>query len=169
MKRFAMTDDLITGIEDIDEHHKMILELGNQVIVPSAVKAGGPLFDNALQFLANYVIYHFAAEEFVMMECAFPQYDHHRQWHDRFKHEVLGYVNQVTKEGMSQDIRLKVSFAMENWLIEHVRITDRALATFLQQKACVPIHLPAVRALKEAGRLPEDFSEQLPQAIGAIY
>jgi hemerythrin len=161
MKRLELTEDLITGVEDIDEHHRTLLELGNRVIDPSAYKTNGTIFEDALKFLADYVIYHFAAEEYVMVESNFPKYEHHRQWHERFKQEVSDCVNRAKTEGISKDLRLKVSFAIENWLLEHIRITDCSLAKFLQQqKGGTSIHLPSIRVLKDIGRLPEEFNER---------
>jgi hemerythrin len=160
MKRFEMTEDLLTGVEDIDEQHRTLLDLGNRVINPSAYKTDGAIFEDALKFLADYVIYHFAAEEYAMIESHFPNYEHHRQWHERFKKEVSDYVNRAQKEGMSKDLKLKVSFAIEDWLLGHIRITDGSLAKFLQQqKGGTPMHLPSVRALKDMGKLPAELNE----------
>jgi hemerythrin len=154
MRRLEMTEDLLTGIEDIDEQHRTLLELGNRVINPSAYKTDGTIFEDALKFLADYVIYHFAAEEYVMVESNFPNYEHHRQWHEHFKQEVSDYVNRAQTEGTSKDLKLKVSFAIENWLLEHIRITDRSLAKFLQQqKGGTSMQLPSARALKDMGKL----------------
>ena len=90
MKRFELTEDMLTGIPDIDAHHRTLLELGNRVMDTSIVKTGDKkVFDEALQFLADYVIYHFAAEEYVMSEYGYPHDGNHRQWHERFKGEVL--------------------------------------------------------------------------------
>jgi len=103
MRRLELTEDLLTGVEDIDEHHRTLLELGNKVINPSAYKKDGTIFEDALKFLADYVIYHFAAEEYVMIESNFPNYEHHRQWHERFKQEVSDCVNRAQTEGISKD------------------------------------------------------------------
>jgi hemerythrin len=162
VRRLELTEDLLTGVEGIDEHHRTLLELGNQVINPSAYKTDETIFEDALKFLADYVIYHFAAEEYVMIESNFPNYEHHRQWHENFKQEVSSCLNRAHTEGISKDLKLKVSFAVENWLLEHIQITDRSLAKFLQQqKGGISIHLPSVRALKDAGKLPVEFDEAI--------
>jgi hemerythrin len=106
------------------------------------------------------VIYHFAAEEYVMIESNFPNYEHHRQLHERFKQDVTAFVKRAQTEKISKDLKLKVSFAIENWLLEHIRITDGSLAKFLQQqKGGALMHLPSVRALKDMGKLPGEFNE----------
>jgi hemerythrin len=162
MKRFEMTEDLLTGVEDIDSHHRRLLELGNKVIDPSAIKTDGVIFKEALTFLSDYVIYHFAAEEYVMALADYPHYEHHRQWHERFRSEISNYANLVRADGITKDLMLKVSFAVENWLLEHIRITDRELGNFLKQQGNPAfVHLPSLRTLKDASKLPEDFDERL--------
>ena len=164
MRRFELTENLLTGVEEIDAHHRTLLELGNRAIDPSAYKtAGTVMMEDALTFLADYVTYHFAAEEFVMLQSKFPKYEAHRQWHERFKQEILDFVNRAQTEGMSKDLKMKISFAIENWLLEHIRITDGSLAKFLQRHKGDPsLHLPSIRALKELGKLPAEFPEARP-------
>jgi len=165
MKRFEFTDDLLTGIEDIDNHHRRLLELGNLVIDPSAIKTDALSFEDAIKFLTEYVIYHFAAEEDLMIESNYPYYEHHRQWHERFKQDIFNYANRAESEGISKNIKLKVSFAIENWLLEHIRITDRTLAKYLQeQEDGAYASLSGIRTLKDKGMLPETFNERLSDA-----
>ena len=160
MERFELTSDLITGIADIDAQHRTLLELANRVVNPSAIKSDGPMFEGALNFLAEYVVYHFAAEEYLRAESGYPNEIHHLQCHDNFRDDVAAFVAQARREGISKDLRLKVSFAIENWLLEHIRITDQDLAHFLKQQGRVAsVRLPDVRTLKEARKLPENFNE----------
>ena len=161
MERFQLTADLLTGIADIDDQHRKLLELANRVVNPSAIRSDAPMFDEALKFLEEYVIYHFAAEEYAMAEFGYPNEIHHHQLHSNFRDDVAAFVAQAFREGVSKDLRLKVSFAIENWFLEHIRITDHDLANFLKQQGrAASVRLPDVRILKEARRLPEDFNEE---------
>jgi hemerythrin len=169
MRHFELTEDLLTGIEDIDKHHRALIELVNKAVDPSAIKRDGRVFEDALQFLADYVTYHFAAEEYVMLEHGYPNYEHHRQWHERYKHEVSNWINRAKTEGLSKDLRVTISVSIEDWLLEHVRITDKGLALFLRQKVDgAMVHLPDGQFLKKAGRLPEHAAE-LPAGTGHLH
>jgi len=162
MRRFELTDDLLTGIQAIDSHHRRLIELGNAVIDPSAIKGDALNFEDALKFLTDYVIYHFAAEEDVMVESGFPHYETHRQWHERFKQDIMEYANQARVVGVPKDIKLRISFAIENWLLEHIRITDRSLAKYLQEQAGgTDIRLSSIQTLKKKGKLPDAFNGRL--------
>jgi len=162
MNRFELTNDLCTGITDIDDQHRTILELGNRVVALSAIREDEKIIEEALRFLTDYVVYHFAAEEYAMTQFRFPNADHHRAWHGRFRNEVLGYVDRTKIIGLPKDLRLQVSFAFENWLLEHVRITDLGLARFLQQhRDKEEVSLPTVGALETAGKLPAGFVDRI--------
>jgi hemerythrin len=161
MDRFTLTDDLLTGVPDIDDQHRTLLALGNKVIDPSVIDKDGTIFRDALSFLAGYVLYHFAAEEHVMENAGYPRWEPHRQWHERFRAEIDGLIVSARKKGVSRALKLKISFAVENWLVEHIRITDRDLAEFLRQHAGGKvIRVPDVRTLKPAGAIPQDFDER---------
>jgi hemerythrin len=161
MKRFELTDDLLTGIADIDNQHRAILELGNRIMDPAAVKATGTEFEDAVSYLSTHVINHFIAEEFAMLQSGYPHYEHHRQWHDRFRQDVNGYAEQSRIEGMSKDLKLKISFALEKWLLEHVRIADRSLADYLKEEGHAgKVHLPSMESFKEKKQRPETFARR---------
>ena len=160
MERFDLTVDLLTGNTDIDEHHRILLDLANEVVDPSAIESDSALFGKALAILARYVVYHFAAEEYLMEQSAYPHETHHRQWHDRFRDEVASYVARAYQDGLSRELRLKVSFAIETWFMEHIRITDRDFARFLQQQGgAADVRLPDTQILKTAGKLPVNFED----------
>ena len=167
MRRFELTKELLTGVDAIDKHHRTLLELGNRVIDPSAIKTDGPIFEDAIKFLSDYVMYQFAAEEYVMIESHYPNFEHHHRWHERFKGEVSAYADQAAVGGTTKDLKLKVSFAIENWMMEHIQITDRSLVQYLQQQqGSADIRLPSVRSLMDKGKLPGSFTERLVWARG---
>jgi hemerythrin len=160
MGRFQLTGALVTGNQDIDEQHRTLIELGNRVVAPTAIDNDPALFQEALGFLAAYVDYHFASEEHVMRESGYPHYQQHLAWHHRFRQEVAEFVRQEHAHGDSKPLRLKVSFAIEDWLLAHIQIMDAALAKFLrQQRGGTVIKFPDVRTLQEAGAITHDFNE----------
>ena len=161
MRRFELTEELLTGVEAIDNHHRALFELANRVVDPAVIKTEGPLFAEAVRFLSDYVLYHFAAEEQVMLDARFPHVESHRGWHDRFKQEIAGYADQAAAVGFTKELNLRVSFAIENWLTEHIRITDRGLADYLKERGeGADVRFPSVRALVEWGKLPQGLAER---------
>jgi hemerythrin len=166
MARFELTRDLLAGVPEIDDQHRELLELGNVVVDPATLNQGAAVFREALRFLAGYVRYHFAAEEHVMQKAGYPRFEQHRQWHERFRRDVDRLVEKARRSGVSKAIAVEVSFAIENWLLEHIRITDKDFVTFLRQHTNGKEHrLPDVATLKRARLLADDFDERLVRVV----
>lgn len=167
MERFKLTPDLITGIKGIDAHHRTLFDMGNRVLEAASGKiVDDAVFGEALMFLDGYIIYHFAAEEHVMRGAGYPRYAAHRQWHERFRKEVSDLVALAQGKETSTALAARLAFMMEEWLIEHIRITDRDLAVFLQQKKDGALMLlPTVETLKMSGELPDDLDERFVQGF----
>jgi hemerythrin len=159
MKKFEMTEGLMTGIEDIDDDHRQILELGNRIASPDFLNSDKATIHGVLSFLESYVIYHFAAEEYTMFAHGFPGFEIHCRWHEQFQQVISDYAKQGRKESISKELLLRLSFSIEDWLFEHIRIMDRSFADFLRKKAGSSIRLPSIQILKDAGRLPKNFKE----------
>jgi hemerythrin len=160
MDRFVLTADLVTGVPDIDDQHRTLFAIANRVVDPSTIDKGEPFFREILAFLAGYVLYHFAAEEHVMTNAGYPRFEQHRRWHEDFRAEVAELTEAARAGGVSKALKLRVSFAIEDWLMGHIRITDRDLADFLVQELGLhTVRLPDMQTLKNAGRIPADFHD----------
>jgi hemerythrin-like metal-binding protein len=161
MDRFVLTGDMLTNIKDIDEQHRVLFKLANQIVEPSTIERGPTFFREVVATLREYVHYHFAAEELTMQRAQYPRAELHRHWHDTFRTEVATIDDEAKAGGISKALKLRVSFAIENWLLEHIRISDRELAEFLVRKSGLHmIRLPDASALKAAGMIPDNFDER---------
>ena len=158
MDHFVFSDDLLTGVPQVDAQHRMLFRLANQVVDPEPLErdANGVLV--VVNFLSGYIDYHFAAEEYVMRETRYPRYELHCHWHETFRAEVRGIVRTARTEGITKSLVRKVSYAIQNWLFDHIRTTDRELAKFLLAQAnSREIKLPSPRELRDAGAIPQDI------------
>lgn len=166
MERFELTGDLLTNISDIDDQHRMLFTLANQVVDPENVDQGGAFFIEVIGFLAGYVDFHFAAEEMVMRDARYPRYQNHHHWHDMFRSEVDGILEAARSSGINKALKLRISFAIENWLTNHIRINDHELAEFLLRKSGLHrVELPTAQQLKAAGVIAETFEGRTPSDL----
>jgi hemerythrin len=166
MRKFELTPDLVTGVDDIDAQHRTLLDLANRVIEASE-DAPPAIFHRALTFLVNYTVDHFAAEEAAMDRTAYPGARFHREFHDRLRREIAGIVAQAKQEGSSKKAQLAVQFMLEDWLIYHIRETDRDLANHLRNHSpgATILYLPAVRERKSNAATPEDVEPAIKAAV----
>jgi hemerythrin len=95
-----------------------------------------------------------------MREAGFPQVGQHRAWDNRYRRRAAELVGQHHADGDSNTLRLRVSLAIEDWLLAHIQVMDASLAAFLRtQRGATVIRFPDVQTLKAQGALPQDFDE----------
>ena len=110
-----------------DEQHKtLFLKLAD---LHSAFLAGG---DSAfaletLLFLNDYSVSHFGQEEREMERIGFFDIKAHRAEHDKFRC-YLKDVDAALKKGRNSDITAALIFELNEWLLNHVNLTDRVLS-----------------------------------------
>jgi len=132
---FGWNRNLELGIPRIDEQHR---ELFHRVdlLVDAMMKREGPealasLFD----FLGSYVYDHFAAEEALMREQAYPQLAEHEAEHRRFIEDFKALQREYTRDGPTALILVKMNGRIAQWLVEHIARTDKALGDHVKRQA----------------------------------
>jgi hemerythrin len=131
MRYIELTNEMLTRVETMDEQHRMIIELGNDFIDPYTAKAGARFFLDALVFLADYIAYHVASEEFGMKEANYPDYGSHCRWHGLFTKQMSDCIRRAQKKEQPARLILDVSSMLETWLHRHVLTADQKFASFL--------------------------------------
>jgi len=120
------------GIKSIDDQHKKLFEILNNL--HEAMKAGQSkgVLEKVIIELSNYTIYHFSTEENFMKNHQYSAYVAHKGEHDKFVLKVVEYKNKFTKSSTITAIEM-LTF-LKNWLIQHVKGTDKKYSAFLIDK-----------------------------------
>lgn len=135
MDRFLLTDDLLTGVNDIDAQHRLLFELANRIVDPNTQQGNDESFLASLAFLAEYVQYHFAAEELAMQQSRDPNIQQHRAAHSEFRDELSGFLECSREVSSIAELRPRFEAAVLGWLFDHIRVTDKAMALHLRRHA----------------------------------
>ena len=125
--------NLETGNEIVDNQHKEIFKLVQDVLDSDAFENRQEKVEAALNFLAKYAVMHFASEEKLMQECNYPEYVSHKAMHDNFVKEVSEFVLSFEKDGESVDVSDVITNFVYSWLIEHVMHSDKKMAGFYKE------------------------------------
>lgn len=128
------TKDLETGIADIDTQHQELIERFNRLLGACVQQKGTDEVVQYLTFLLEYVAYHFAAEERDMHDQAYPGLKAHEEEHEQFKREINAHAAELRAGGASGDIVQAALWSSAEWLLKHVKGTDRAMAEFLRDQ-----------------------------------
>lgn len=129
MSLLNWTEDLSVNINGIDNQHKKLVDLINEL--HSAMKDGkgkdklGPI----LTELIEYTKYHFSAEEKLMQQKNYPGYSKHKNEHDIFTKKIVEFNNQYNSGSLS--LSIDVLMFLKEWLVVHIKGTDKQYSPYL--------------------------------------
>lgn len=127
-------DDLITGIDEIDEQHKELFVRIGQLLDACNQGKGKAEVVKTLDFLAEYIEIHFKAEEVIQRNASYPEYEAHKALHDAWVKEVAELRSRLENEGSSVGLVLQVNRTVVDWLTQHIRKADKKLAEYLRSR-----------------------------------
>ncbi|MDO5389813.1 MAG: hemerythrin family protein [Eubacteriales bacterium] len=127
-------NSLVTGNEMIDGQHKELIAKIDKLV--TCCQEGGEKMQaiKMLDYLAEYTDFHFSAEEKLQKEVSYPAIEGHKAKHEEFKkavdelHEML-----VEEEGPTDAFVAAVEKNVVNWLFDHIKNMDQALAAYIQE------------------------------------
>lgn len=129
MPLIAWSEEYSIGVPHIDEHHQHLFFLSNSFydifVKATPYKDMGPLFDD----LIDYAIYHFAAEEQLMHEHEFPNYNTHKQEHENFIKRVIELEIQSNRN--NKILLIEIVVFLHTWLQDHIMLSDAQFGQFL--------------------------------------
>lgn len=129
MSEYKWTDQLSVGDAHIDEDHKELFALINELA--AADKAHGYLAD-IIGKLEKYANDHFSREEVLMREVEFPGFEHHVKEHQAFV-EWLDTVKTTYRRAAESPFLISdlVNDFLEKWLVEHIMKEDMKYRDFI--------------------------------------
>jgi hemerythrin len=107
------TPALAIGVPEIDHQHQELF-LRIERLVEGVARGKEADVQRLLEFLGQYVVKHFGAEERWMLRSAYPDYARHKGEHERF---ILDY-EQMTREFREKGPNVLVGIRMNNWIAE---------------------------------------------------
>lgn len=129
MAVFEWHDRLLTGIAQIDDHHRHLVGLLNTTYRDFLRHAPPDLLSELFEDLIDYATYHFTAEENLMEKAGYPQTAEHKQAHATFIKRVnemhAGFLEKQTP------FFLEILAFLQSWLESHIIQTDGNLGRFL--------------------------------------
>lgn len=137
MKKFVLSNDMLTNIDDIDNQHYKLLSWGNALLSEDTEVAVEKV-DAVLEKLTHYVSYHFRAEEEAMNRYGYEKLEKHRKQHKRLMLDVKKLVNRSKKEGVSRGLLIELQYQFIDWFVQHIKEWDQPFATFLKSSNMPP-------------------------------
>jgi len=133
MPLMTWTDKMSVGVKVLDDDHKQLVGLINQL--HDALKAGHgkDVLGRILDSLVNYTKMHFAREEEFFSKTLYPGTAAHKKEHDDLTRQVLE-VQAKHKQGETTSLTLDVMDFLRDWLTNHIQGSDKKYGPHLNAK-----------------------------------
>lgn len=124
-----------TGVAEMDEQHKKIIELINE-IYPSIRKENcREKLQKILGEMDQYALEHFEAEEGLLAQQNYPELDEHRESHKEYMVSLQQLKVQLEGEGGNdKDVATAIYSYLRQWWQDHIVELDKQYGPFLQEK-----------------------------------
>lgn len=132
MSYISWDDKFFTGIRLIDDQHKTLVQLINNLHDAMMIGKGKQAVSKVIQELVDYTVSHFSTEEKFMIKYSYPWMLPHRSEHKKFVDKVSEFQKGYNEGKMSLSIEI-MNF-LKDWLVNHIQSTDKKLGPFLNEK-----------------------------------
>jgi hemerythrin len=120
------------AIKSIDNQHKKLFEIINKLHGAMIAGQSKAILKKVIVELSDYATDHFSTEENLMKNYSYPEYIIHKSEHDKF---ILKLVELKNKLGKSSTLTaVDMLTFLKNWLIQHVKGTDKKYSALLVEK-----------------------------------
>lgn len=134
MPKVEFTDDLITGVKDIDRHHRAMIAWANRLFEAGDGPDRDQIVQRTLNALIDYIAYHFTAEEHAMERFGYDGMDAHKEQHRRLTGEVERLSRDILGVRISKAAMLELHFFVEDWIRQHIRHVDGAFGKWVKEQ-----------------------------------
>ena len=128
------SDQFVTGIELIDNQHRELVDLTNQLY--QACMGGNEqvvaAFKDTMSQMVEYVKYHFTTELELLKKINYPYYNDHKIQHDSLIKEILIAANEY-QAGKKYTPHLFVR-TLKDWVFSHIAYYDKGFAAFVAEQ-----------------------------------
>lgn len=120
------SDELSVGIQEIDEQHKVLVGLVNDMHRAIHEHHGSDTARNILEQLGDYTRVHFAVEESLMRIFDYPGYEEHKKQHEELIAQFRASQDKV-RSGTAK-ISFELLHFLKLWLSQHILESDKEYA-----------------------------------------
>ncbi|OGW32992.1 MAG: hypothetical protein A2X58_12425 [Nitrospirae bacterium GWC2_56_14] len=129
------SENLASGSSDIDTQHKELIVRVNSLLL--AVDKGTTAreeISKIVQYLTDYVVFHFGNEEKYMAKYNYSSATAHKAQHEQFVRTFMKLKDRLMMEGINAPLAQEIKDLCVDWLVNHIKYSDRALGMYLKMK-----------------------------------
>lgn len=132
MPVFQWRDSYSVGVRQLDNEHRRLFELANQMYDAMYATKGPDVLGRILTELVDYTRTHLNNEERILQTYGYPDFPAHKRVHDDLTAKVEEYVERT--KGGEGEVFIEVARFIGDWLRGHIQSVDRKYGGFLNEK-----------------------------------
>jgi len=132
MSLFEWTDDYSLGIREIDDQHRKLLDIINELHGAIRAGLGREALSGVLDDMVRYAYSHFSTEEHYMERYEYPGQEAHVKEHQTFLEETEAIQDRLS--GREQVLSLEVLVFLKDWLTRHILVIDRQYVSHFKSR-----------------------------------
>ena len=130
----AWSDDLLTGIQEIDQQHMILFECLERLQRSITDDEKWSAVHYGLIELSDFARIHFSVEEALMRLHGYPETEKHCAEHRNFV-KVLG---KFKTDSVRMDVSGEMGGFLNDWLVKHIAHSDHAYVPHLRHSPLAP-------------------------------
>jgi len=129
------TDKLACGIKIIDDQHKGLVNLVNEMFdhVSGNYVQEHDYFNRVIQEAVKYVRTHFATEEKILIATKFAGYTEHKKEHENFIRTIVDNIKEY-ESGNRYTLSTFTRF-LKDWILSHIAFMDKQYFEYFRKIA----------------------------------
>lgn len=129
MKKIAWSKAFSVGVRALDDQHKRIIGVLNELTDDPQAKVDSELISDTLTRLTRYAVEHFREEERLMGLCEYPGIEEHKDRHREFRQKIVECCMAATLHVASVPGELLTY--LRDWFKDHILHEDMKYKPFL--------------------------------------
>lgn len=125
-------DALSIGIEEIDTQHQELFKRFDLFLAACEAGEGINRLNELMEFLADYVQYHFQDEERMHLLHDYPGLKEHRKLHGKFIEDFRKMQDGARTEGVALHHIIDTNALLFKWIINHISKADKEFGDFIK-------------------------------------
>jgi hemerythrin-like metal-binding protein len=132
MSLFAWDPKYSVGHPDIDEQHKQLFKMAEDLHMAMLEGRGKEALGGLFSRLVTYTRHHFANEERIMRENAYPGYVQHHLEHEKLTQQVLDMQKRVATGKAT--VTMELMQFLSDWLRNHIQVNDQKVSAHIRKR-----------------------------------
>ena len=133
MSYLKWSDKYSLNVAEIDEQHKKLVSLVNDMYDAMQEGKGRDMIGTVIAEFVDYTDYHFKAEERLLRQNGYPEYDAHKVMHDNLSRKAHS-IKEAFERG-NTPTAIEVMLLLTNWLNIHILEEDRKYKPYTESRA----------------------------------